>query len=413
MPCFELHRPLGVFGAITVAAALSGPAGAETSAEFAYSARPALQAPNAPDHSQTANVVSGNDPLSVFTPGRDPINHTIDYSIWDYALENLVVSMGPSNRKTAGSPEPSFLTRRQYGHRSRYRLEGAMVTFSFFDRKVRASFTEYREDLQRTAELIDIESLPRNEQLAYWFNLHNVALIEQIAYEWPVREPRKIEIDGVLLDDARFITVEGVALSLRDIREKIVFRHWRDPRVIYGFWRGEIGGPAMQREAFNADNVDRLLNRAAGEFVNSLRGTQKRGSRLQVATLFEEAAPFFFPDFDSDIRQHISRFAKEPVREILEKTDTVEATVREYRIADLAGGSRQPTFNMVNSISPTGLSTGRTGGSGFRVPPAMQRLLAQRAQKLDVMRRRGELTGEIFFDNIDLPGDPEDKGEVE
>lgn len=267
-----------------------------------------------------ANTPPGEAELATFVPSQTPNNDRIDYSIWDEAMKSIVISMGPSLRESAPRPDPSFGTRRQYGHVSRYRLEGTRVMFSFLDADVIASFTEYRKDLEATADKVDIQALSRNEQLAYWINLHNVAMVEQIANAWPVRQPREIKIDGVLLDDAKFITVEGVRLSLRDIREQIVYRHWKDPMVIYGFWRGEIGGPSLQKEAFNADNVSRLLERGAGDFVNSLRGTQELNDKLQVATLYAETAQFFFPDFERDLRAHLARYADEQTSALLAKT---------------------------------------------------------------------------------------------
>ena len=120
------------------------------------------------------------------------------------------------------------------------------------------------------------------------------------------QQQRPLQAEREPLDEARFITLRGVPVSLREIREKIVFRHWKDPKVIYGFWRGEIGGPSLQREAFNAENVGRLLVRGAADFVNSLRGTQELGGRLQVSELYKEATPFFFPDFERDLRAHLA-----------------------------------------------------------------------------------------------------------
>ncbi|MDJ0643960.1 MAG: DUF547 domain-containing protein [Erythrobacter sp.] len=340
--------------------------------------------------------------FDTFVPSADPNTDRIDYSIWDEAMKNLVVSMGPSLRQGAGRPDPGFGTRRQYGHVSRYRLEGTRLMFSFLNTEVKESFTEYRKDLEATADKIDIQALSRNEQLAYWINLHNVALIEQIANAWPVRQPREIEIGGVPLHDAKFITVEGIAMSPRDIREKIVYKHWRNPKVIYGFWQGDIGGPSIQREAFNADNVSRLLDRGARDFVNSLRGTEKAGSKLQVSKIYEEAAPYFFPDFEADLRAHLADFADEEVQGILSETNRIEASITEYDIADLAGGVREPTYQ---NITSDGVST------RFRIPQSMARLLAAREQKFQKIIREGR-TGTVTFSNIRLPGEGEDDGEV-
>jgi len=349
-----------------------------------------------------ANQPLADADLATFVPSQTPNNDKIDYSIWDEAMKNIVISMGPSLREGAGRPDPSFGTRRQYGHVSRYRLEGTRVMFSFLDADIIASFTEYRKDLENTANIVDIQSLSRNEQLAFWINLHNVAMVEQIANAWPVRQPREIKLDGVPLDDARFITVEGIKLSPRDIREKIVYRHWKDPVVMYGFWRGEIGGPSLQREAFNADNVARLLVRSAADFVNSLRGSQEDGGKLQVSEHYREVAPFFFPDFEKDLRAHLTRFADEKTTALLTSTSGVDPVVNERDIADLEGGVREPTYS---NITSNGQSV------SFRIPQSMTALLRERETKFQEIIRQGR-TGTVTFSNIELPGEAGEPAEV-
>ncbi|KPF65608.1 DUF547 domain-containing protein [Porphyrobacter sp. AAP60] len=362
----------------------------------------AMLAVAAPVYAQDSAPLSDAQ-LATFAPSNAPNNDKIDYSIWDEAMKNIVISMGPSLRQGAPRPDPSMGTRRQYGHVSRYRLEGTRVMFSFLDSDVIASFTEYRKDLENTADIVDIQSLSRNEQLAYWINLHNVAMVEQIANAWPIRQPREIKVGGVPLDEARFITVEGIALSPRDIREKIVYRHWKDPVVMYGFWRGEIGGPSLQREAFNADNVGRLLIRGAGDFVNSLRGSQELGGKLQVSELYKEAAPFFFPDFENDVRAHLARYADDKTSALIAKTGSIDPSITEHDIADLEGGVREPTYQ---NITSNGIPT------SFRIPQSMAALLRERETKFQEIIRQGR-TGTVTFSNITLPDDPADKDKDE
>ena len=344
----------------------------------------------------------GDERFAIFAPTSKPIRHRIDYQIFDVALQNFVVSMGPSTRSAPYAVIQPVGTRLKQGLHSRFRLEGSMVGFSFFDHAIIDSFRLYREELQAIGDTIPIHTLPRNEQLAYWFNLHNVALLEQLSREWPLREPREMMVDGVLLDDARFITVQGVRLSLRDIRENIVFAHWRDPKVIYGFWRGEIGGPALQPAAFNGQNVSSLLDLSANEFVNALRGTEQRGDTLHVSRLYAEVAPFYFPDFVNDLRAHLAIYAEDEVSAILAATTGAEASISEPVIADMAGGSRGANY-----------LAGSASGSRPGIPPGVVDLLRQRGRKLEVMRRREEATGRVFFSNIELPGDPPNKNAVE
>lgn len=395
-------------------------AGAVIAAPAAASGMPASQpAPASDPHwhyipaigDQTSQQRSIDDHLAVFTPTANPIRHRIDYEIWDFALKHIVLTMGPPDRKLTSRPNPAVGTRIKQGAQSGYRLEGSLVMFRFLDQDIINSFTEYRQDLERVTDSLDISALPRNEQLAFWLNLHNVALLEQIAREWPVREPREIMVGGEPLDEARFITVKGIPVSLRDIRENIVFRHWKDPKVIYGFWRGEIGGPELQRHAFTGANVSSLLDVAALDYVNSLRGTQKRGQALAVANLYAEVAPFYFPDFERDLRAHMAKYAEEPVAELLAKTSSISPNLRETEIADLHGGARPPNYLFAGS-SPGAMDDPLVGWSE-KMGQAAFELLNDRARKLQNMQRRGQPVGRVFFSNIDLPGDPPNKNAVE
>ena len=350
--------------------------------------------------------------LAIFTPTSDPIRHTIDYEIWDFALKQFVLAMGPSERKGSSWPAPIAGTRLKQGPQSRYRMEGSMVLFRFFDQKVIDSFTEYRKDLESVTEQLDISTLPRNEQLAFWLNLHNVALLEQIARSWPVREPRDIMVGGEPLDEARFITLRGVPVSLRDIRENIVYRHWKDPKVIYGFWRGEIGGPALQRDAFTGANVSSLLDVAAADYVNSLRSTQKMGQTLHVSRLYGEVAPFYFPDFEKNVRTHLAKYAEEPVEEALAKTSVTRATIREADIADLHGGTR-PINYMFGGSLPGAMDDPLGEECAQLIGPAACNVLKERNTKLRRMQRNDQPTARVYFSNIDMPGDPPNKNAVE
>lgn len=346
-----------------------------------------------------------------FAPTTEPIRHRFDFEAWDWILKNVVISMGPSERTRAPIQTAEVGTRIRQGHNSPYRLEGSMVIFNFLEGSAVDTFAEYRMDLERIASTLDIPSLPRNEQLAFWFNLHNAAMLEQLAREWPVRQPRHIEIDGVPLDDAKILTIRGIPMSLRDIRENIVFANWRDPKVIYGFWRGEIGGPALEREAFTGANVSSLLDIAAQDFVNSLRGTQRRGDRLVVSELYEEVGRFYFPDFENDLRTHIGEYAGDEVGTILQNTDIVQASIREWDIADLTGGAR-PANYLFNGTVSNPIFNDRSGPSS-RVPLTMWRYLQERERKIERMIRRDQPTGYVIFSNIDLPGDPPNKNAVE
>ena len=345
------------------------------------------------DNASLSNTSMSADAFERFQPKTERISTTIDYAMWDEALEYFVFRMGRSIREGAPTVEPGMGTRRVYGHQSRFRLEGNRVIFSYLEDEVKTALSDYRRDLENTGSFIDIAKLSRNEQLAFWINLHNVAVIEQIALEYPVSQPSRISVNGsdLPLDETPFINVAGVSMSPKDIRTKIVFPNWKDPKVIYGFFRGEIGGPSIMPSAFNADNVGELLNDSAVEFVNSLRGTQKNGSRLSISRIFEEARPFFFSNWETDVKAHLLDYSNDQVTSIIENSGEVRANVYETDISDLSNGERDPNYGyVIKGDRP----------AGIRVPSAIVRLLTEHNQKIEKIIKRSDVEGRVTVFNV-------------
>ncbi|MEP1229146.1 MAG: DUF547 domain-containing protein [Litorimonas sp.] len=277
-----------------------------------------------------------------FTP-TPKTQTTIDYNTMDLLLESMVLPTGLSTRLKAKRPTPSTGTRITIGHTSSYRLEGNRIPFYNFKNEYKHLVSDYQKELEGIGSKVDISSLPRNEQLAYWLNLHNVTMIDQIAKSYPIRIPRqiKVEIDDekVLLNDAKILTINGQSLSLRDIRENIVYKNWKDPIVQYGFFLGDIGSPSIHRKAFTAENVKTILNVNAYEFTNSLRAFNKG----KVSHIYYDNAEFFFPDFQNDVRKHITKYMRPEVYSEVKQYADLKIDKYHAIIADLSGGSNDRT----------------------------------------------------------------------
>ena len=72
-------------------------------------------AANAQGTAPAARAVA-DDPFAVFIPTREPIRHRIDYEIYDFALKNIVISMGPSTRSRPYAETGPTNTRIRQGH---------------------------------------------------------------------------------------------------------------------------------------------------------------------------------------------------------------------------------------------------------------------------------------------------------
>jgi hypothetical protein len=318
-----------------------------------------------------------NDVYAKFTPNPTS-NARLDFEVMDLLVERIVLYMGPSTRKMARRPDPYTGTRMVKKHTSPYRLEGNKIIYSMLAGQKEDIVNDYLADLIDLSDRIDISSLSRNDQLAYWFNLHNLALIKEISDVYPKIEPKDIKpINGsdAKLHDAKILQINGVALSLRDIRENIVYRHWDNPLVIYGFHDGTLGSPSMPSVAFDRNNVNQLLTENAQEFTNSLRGF----GYGKVSPYFKDNAKFFFSNFESDLRSHFRKYMRPEVYAEVEATPQFKLHNRLDTIADTTGGYGK-------YAAPANLYLGDFSADTLGMPPGTAEFLQQREVKLQILR---------------------------
>ena len=353
----------------------------------------------------TANVPVAADAatLSRFVPR--PANTTrFDYGYWDDALDEIVFYGGPNLRLRASRPIETA-TRIPFGHTSTYRLEGNRVMFEYLKDEDRAGLMDYVRDLEALANVHDIASLPREEQLAFWLNLHNAVVVAAVADDYKVRRPSRTKDEQERrFHDIPRVTIAGVALSLRDIREGIVYPNWRDPFVVYGFFRGDIGSPSIPTRAFAGGTVWEMLRRLGGDYANGLRGFDTTFGPARVSNIYFEAAPWLFPDFETDVRAHIRPLLTEELRAQLDgQRGRLRRVPYETTVADLTGGQGIRT-KYAKSLLGNGTVTN------------VESYILEHVRKRETLRRRGLLSGTVIIEDIptvdpDLPREDTATGE--
>lgn len=334
---------------------------------------------------------------------------SVDYQIWTDLLRDIVYDVGLSDREPPAGRPILTGTRINTGNTSRYRYEGNRVVYHLMSEEYRNAITEYRRDLETLPERVDLARLSSDEQLAYWINLHNVAVIEQLMREYPVTRVNQLRINGQPLYEAKILTVAGVPLSLNDIRLRIVYEQWNDPLVIYGFFNGAVGSPNILRNAYTGDNVWTSLSNNAREFINSLRGIEIDSDELEVSVIYNDARPYFFPNWNADLRAHLSSYAVDSAYDQLAGNLPIDADVEAWEIADLINGSGRCTGGAgditVQSYSREGgnISSGVCGA----IPQTAQALIR------DVEIRRLELIRNGTYGRVYVRDIPTDDPETE
>ena len=290
----------------------------------------------------SAAAESAVDPR-LFAPYSPKAADRLDHRVFDDFLKGNVLDVGLSDRDASPPPTPPVGTRMTRGSTSNFRYESNRVMFHWFKEGTTHNLSVYRKSLVDAVNTVGLERFNRSEQLAIWFNLHNVLMLEEIAKIYPVQRLEKAKIKGsdALLREAKLVEIKGVPLSLTDIRA-IVYANWKDPNVIYGFWDGVIGGPTLPRDAFTGANVGELLQKSAREFTTSRRGFERFGSTLTVSRLYDDARGYF-PGWPDDVVTHLRARAVEPASAILKgKVTKIDASAYDWTVADLFSGDNGP-----------------------------------------------------------------------
>lgn len=336
----------------------------------------------------------------------------VDYTIWSDLLRDIVLNVPIMDRRPERRQSITTGTRNQPGSQSRYRYEANRVAYHLLSDEYKAAISEYRRELEALPEQVDLARLNSNEQLAYWLNLHNVAMIEQVMLEYPLTWINRMAAHGSRepVHEAKILTVAGTPLSLNDIRLRIVYEQWDDPRVLYGFFNGSVGSPEINRNAFDGRRVWDQLDTNAREFVNSLRGVDVTERELRVSHIYDDGRDFF-PAFDSDLRAHLAIFANDETASQLAPGRPVYATVSDWHIADLINGVRRCTGTAGASLMYSGAVNQFASSEGIVTDTSCGILPPHGVELInEVQFRRLELIrqgryGEVF--TRDIPTDPD------
>ncbi len=273
----------------------------------------------------------------------------INYEDWSLILRTTVIGASRSGRGKGVSSSGSRVART---NTKDTRTDGNRINFKLLaETQNLETLTIIRQSLEQVPSEIPMKLWDKREQLAYWLNLYNITLIEQLAKEYPFRKLKKKKLAKKGIWTEKTLTVAGVPLSLNDIQYIILPNKWDTTLVMYGLFQGFIGGPSVQKAAFTRDNVQRLLIASAKEFVNSNRGMKVKGKALKVSGFYKENKALF-PDWNNDIKAHILSLSNDRMKPKVNSTSKVSTLSMDYETTDVfAGGATALTSQSNNAAA--------------------------------------------------------------
>ena len=263
----------------------------------------------------------------------------MDFKQIDDLLNSSVLEMGRSKRTKAARADRSIGTHLSQSINASTDNEGNRFSFEIFNSVEKITrLSDVREFLENVPDKTSLCLFNKKEQLAYWLNLHNVALINEIVKVYPMRNLQSLlEGDGSILNK-KILNVADVALSLNDIRQYILPNNYNNnPLIIYGLYSGNIGSPGIMKQAFTGKNVYPLLKKNAADFINSNRGTSlSSGSKIRVSAYYQRNAQYF-SDFQTDLKQHLLSYVEGNIKQNIKNATFFIPDIDNWKVADLYG----------------------------------------------------------------------------
>ncbi len=266
--------------------------------------------------------------------------YTISYTELNAVLKKAVVDVGWSKREKAEPVRAKTGTRMKANINRSTINEGNRFYYEAFggDEEAQQVLLNIQNQLEGIPAEAPLEYFSRDEQLAYWLNLYNVTLINQVIKVYPKRKLKKLLTGKNSILSKKLLTVAGVPLSLNDIQYTILKQNYdNQPLIIYGLYQGNIGGPNIRKSAYTSANVQRNLEKNAREFVNSNRGTFAKDEKVFRASSLYERNRGYFGNFQADLKKHLLEYLEQPEHRELQAATTIKPNINDWTVTDLYG----------------------------------------------------------------------------
>ncbi len=347
---------------------------------------------------------------------------TIDYRDLDSLLDTVVLNTGRSDRKKADPIHSQTGTRMKIKVNRATINEGNRFYYEVFENNPdnQQTLHRIRTRLENIPSVVPLQKFSRDEQLAYWLNLYNVTILDEIVRVYPKPELEDLLMGQDSILAKKTLVIAGVPLSLDDIQFNILWQNYdNNPLVIYGLYQGVIGGPNIRKNAYTGKHVYNDLIENALEFVNSNRGTESKNKRVFRVSGFYQRNAKYFPDFDTDLTAHLLTYLEGDEHDDLQKATRIDADIEDWTITDLYGTTRNLGGSLANnSAALDGAVAGNSSASLTSKSMSTSRYTPEMIQHLNELnqKRAENKTGTVTIEELgQAPEEPatvdqDDKG---
>lgn len=158
--------------------------------------------------------------------------------------------------------------------------------------------------LRQSMGKVDVASLNKKEQLAYWMNLYNINVVGIIVDNYPVKSIRAISTDILKFNVFKkdYVPFDNKKMSLKKLEDVNIREGFKDARIHFAINCAARSCPPIRTEAFVGERLDAQLDDQARRFLNGPNGVKisKKGNTTIVETTkIMDGFPWFEKDFNA------------------------------------------------------------------------------------------------------------------
>ncbi len=343
-----------------------------------------------------SSLAAASDVPEPFQGSDEDSKYAISYQNMNVLLDALVIDIGRSDRSKAPREAQTTGTRLKVKVNRWTVNEGNRFYYEAFvdNDNAKLQLEEIKNGIENATSQVGLARFSRDEQLAYWLNLYNVTVLNEIVKVYPLRNLEKFLYGRDSILAKKLLVVEGVPLSLNDIKFTILKENYdSNPLVLYGLHEGIIGSPNIRKTAYTGKTVYDALTENAVVFINANRGTAVKNAKKFRVSSFYERNEAFFPNFDADLTAHLSEYLEGDELAALGTANTLTADINDWTVTDLGGSRREMGGSLANNSaammgsvrggSSSNLGMSASSGAGGSVQSALAKQVQEKNKEAE------------------------------
>lgn len=157
------------------------------------------------------------------------------------------------------------------------------------------------EQLQQRMAQVDVGSLSKKEQLAYWINLYNISTVAVVVGGYPVDSIRDLSTDPIVrlnVFKKDSVQTRQGKMSLDAVENEKIRAGFHDPRIHFAINCAAVSCPPIRPEPFVGARVDEQLDDQARKFLNGPHGVRLEKDGSDLVLHVTKILDWFADDFE-------------------------------------------------------------------------------------------------------------------